>query len=127
MTVVTELANTAVTPGTYGSSSQIPVFTVDEDGRLTAASNTAVAGVDSTDWYSANNTFAIETGDGSTFNTIISDFDLNVNFGAGIDVTGNVTGNITSKMHRWYGSSLKRRNPSDPFSQRVTAYPSERN
>ena len=91
MTVVTELANTAVTPGTYGSSSQIPVFTVDEDGRLTAASNTAVAGVDSTDWYSANNTFAIETGDGSTFNTIISDFDLNVNFGAGIDVTGNVT------------------------------------
>ncbi|MGY8865794.1 MAG: hypothetical protein ACKVJK_09195, partial [Methylophagaceae bacterium] len=68
MTVVTELANTAVTPGTYGSSSQIPVFTVDEDGRLTAASNTAVAGVDSVVWDSANNTFAIDTGDGSTWN-----------------------------------------------------------
>lgn len=38
------LANTAVTSGTYGGASQIPVITVDQQGRLTYASNVAVAG-----------------------------------------------------------------------------------
>ena len=37
------LANTAVTPATYGSASQVGTFTVDAQGRLTAASNTAIA------------------------------------------------------------------------------------
>jgi hypothetical protein len=33
----TELANSGVTPGTYGSASAIPVLTVDSTGRVTAA------------------------------------------------------------------------------------------
>jgi hypothetical protein len=37
------LADTAVTVGTYGSQTEIPVFTVDSKGRLTAASTVAVA------------------------------------------------------------------------------------
>ena len=39
-----KLANTAVTPGTYGGSEAVPVIIVDQQGRLTSASNVAVAG-----------------------------------------------------------------------------------
>ena len=39
----TTLANTAVTAGTYGSSSQVGAFTVDAKGRITAASQTAIS------------------------------------------------------------------------------------
>lgn len=74
MTLATELANTGVTAGTYGGSTSIPVITVDEDGRLTNVATASVAGISSTTWYSANNTFQIATGDGSNFNTVIDDF-----------------------------------------------------
>lgn len=37
------LANTAVTPNPYGSATQVGTFTVDAQGRLTAASNTTIA------------------------------------------------------------------------------------
>jgi len=38
-----ELTNTGVTAGNYGGASQIPVFAVDVDGRITSAANTSVA------------------------------------------------------------------------------------
>jgi hypothetical protein len=37
------LANTAVSAGSYGSASQVGTFTVDAQGRLTAASNTSIS------------------------------------------------------------------------------------
>ena len=38
------LPNTAVTPGSYGDATHVAAFTVDAQGRLTAASNVAVSG-----------------------------------------------------------------------------------
>jgi hypothetical protein len=37
------LANTAITPGTYGGTTQIPVVTMDQQGRSTYAANVAVS------------------------------------------------------------------------------------
>ena len=38
-----DLDDTAVTPGTYGSSTVIPTFTVDQQGRLTSVSSSIIA------------------------------------------------------------------------------------
>lgn len=41
--VALDLPNTAVTPGTYGNSTNVGQFTVDAQGRITAAANVAIS------------------------------------------------------------------------------------
>ena len=42
-TITVDLADTAVTPATYGSSTEIPQITVDQQGRITSATTAAIS------------------------------------------------------------------------------------
>lgn len=66
-TFTVNLDNTAVTAGTYGSASLVPVITVDQQGRLTSASTVSVAGVTDFDYDTATGILDIDTADGGNF------------------------------------------------------------
>lgn len=81
------IANTAVTPASYGDNSHVGAFTVDQQGRLTAASSvaispTAIGGVPSTRTLTAG---AGLTGGGD----LSADRTFDVGAGTGITVNAN--------------------------------------
>ncbi len=107
VTLAVELTNTGVTPGTYGSGTNIPVVTVDEDGRVTNLTNVAVtiastlnvAGDTGTTTVELlSDTLTVNGRDGVTSivvganNTVLLDVDNTV-----IRTTGNqsITGDLT--------------------------------
>jgi len=77
--ITIDLDDTAVTPGSYGSSTAIPTFTVDQQGRLTAASTATV---------STSLALAGETGTG-TVNLIDSSFSIVGGTGIATSASGN--------------------------------------
>lgn len=75
------LANTAVSPNSYGGANTVATFTVDQQGRLTAAGNT---------------TIAITTAEVSGLGTIATQDANNVNITGGTVVVSEVTAaNVT--------------------------------
>src|SRR6056300_1691327 len=60
------LTDTGVTANTYGSSSQVPVITVNANGQITSATTAAVAGVSSTSFNTSTGVLTINTSDGSS-------------------------------------------------------------
>ena len=75
--VTIDLANTAVTAGTYGTATEVSQVTVDAQGRITSASNVAIAIANSA--VSGLGTMSIQNANAVTI--------------TGGDVTANVTSN----------------------------------
>jgi len=93
------LSATGVTATTYGSTTNIPVFTVDQWGRLTSASNAAIstsfslaANSGTTDTFNSGDTLRIT---GSTgINTVVSDNTISV-FNTGVTSLSGTANQIT--------------------------------
>lgn len=102
------LANTAVVAADYGSASQVGAFTVDAQGRLTAASNVAIS-------------ISVANVSGAVPNTV------NVIAGTGLSGGGNLASNITVSLANTavttgnYGSSTQVAQITIDAQGRITA------
>lgn len=98
------LGSTGVTAGSYGSTTQIPTFTVDAKGRLTAAANVSISSTINTAANSGSGSFAtggtltiVGTNGGGITTTYTDSTD---NFGLAVDSTvvrttgGTISGDL---------------------------------
>lgn len=102
--VTLDLANTAVTAGNYGAANTVATFTVDAQGRLTAASNSAISILASQVSDLSSNAVTSLTGTANevevsaSAGAITIGLPSNVTIGQDLTVTGNLTvsGNTTT-------------------------------
>jgi len=92
------LANTGVTAGSYGSTTEIPTFTVDSKGRLTAAGTSTISTTLNITDGTNNDAVALGT-DTLTFNSgtgvtaAVSNNQVSIAIGQAVGTTDNVTFN----------------------------------
>lgn len=90
-----DLDDTAVTPGSYGSATAIPNFTVDQQGRLTAAGSTTVATTLNITGDSGSDGVALLTETlnfqgGTGVTTAVTDDNVAISIGQDVGTTANV-------------------------------------
>ena len=105
----TTLANTAVTPGSYGSSTEVATFTVDSKGRLTAAGTASVgtALTVSGDSGSENISLLTETltiSGGTNLTSSAASNTLTVNLDPNISLTSVVASGIITATSGFVGN-----------------------
>jgi hypothetical protein len=103
------LANTTVTPGTYGNASSVPQFTVDAQGRLTNATTVAISGTlpagtngqtlynsSGTTWIPTSNLYnnGVKVGVGTTSPGSILDVATDGSLTNGLRVTNTAAGTV---------------------------------
>jgi len=85
-TPTVSLANTAVTPGSYGGTTNIPAIVIDAQGRITSASNAAIS-----------TSFTV-AGDSGTNQTIAGGDTLTIAGGTGLTSVGSNTDTVTLNL-----------------------------
>jgi len=91
-----DLDNTTVVPGTYGSTTAIPTFTVDQQGRLTAASEVQVATVLNITGDTGSDvvnllTETLDFQGGTGVTTTVSNNQVTIAIGQDVSTSANVT------------------------------------
>jgi len=89
--ITINLDDTLVTPGSYGSATAIPTFTVDQQGRLTAAGTASIS-----------TTLTVDADGATSEDVSLSTDDLRILGGSGITTT------VAKKLYRYYCHCLRR-------------------